>query len=128
MRFAVIGKNCPECGTGFSCGRDHETGACWCDRLPAILPPTPGLECLCEKCLVIRLRSPVAAYIAAIPPERRRQSEAMRHAAPGPLVEGLDFYRENGYTVFTEWHHLKRGECCGNGCRHCPYPQPASHR
>ena len=28
---------------------------------------------------------------------------------------------ETGYTVFTELTHLKRGKCCGNRCRHCPY-------
>ena len=33
-----------------------------------------------------------------------------------------DFYfDDNGFTVFTEQYHLKRGYCCGNGCRHCPY-------
>ncbi|CAD6199083.1 unnamed protein product [Caenorhabditis auriculariae] len=26
-----------------------------------------------------------------------------------------------GYVVFTTSHHLYRGKCCGNGCRHCPY-------
>ncbi len=26
-----------------------------------------------------------------------------------------------GYHVFTELAHKKRGKCCGNGCRHCPY-------
>ncbi len=26
-----------------------------------------------------------------------------------------------GYTVLTEYAHLKRGKCCGNACRHCPY-------
>ena len=26
-----------------------------------------------------------------------------------------------GFTVFTEYSHLKRGKCCGNRCRHCPY-------
>lgn len=28
---------------------------------------------------------------------------------------------EQGRVVFTEAWHLKRGYCCGNGCRHCPY-------
>lgn len=28
---------------------------------------------------------------------------------------------KTGYTVFTELAHLKRGICCGNACRHCPY-------
>jgi len=37
------------------------------------------------------------------------------------LTEGEDFYIENGYRVFTEAYHQKRGYCCGNGCRHCPY-------
>ncbi len=32
-----------------------------------------------------------------------------------------DFYWENGFIVFTEAFHLKRGYCCKNGCRHCPY-------
>ena len=26
-----------------------------------------------------------------------------------------------GYRVFTEDALLRRGRCCGNGCRHCPY-------
>ena len=37
------------------------------------------------------------------------------------LKEGLDFYLENGYRVFTEHYLSKRGYCCKNGCRHCPY-------
>lgn len=26
-----------------------------------------------------------------------------------------------GYQVITEYAHLRRGKCCGNSCRHCPY-------
>lgn len=40
---------------------------------------------------------------------------------PEPLVEGVDYYLENGYMVFTAHFLLKRGQCCGSGCRHCPY-------
>lgn len=33
-----------------------------------------------------------------------------------------DFYYDtNGYRVMTESYHKRRGTCCGNGCRHCPY-------
>lgn len=33
-----------------------------------------------------------------------------------------DFYlNEQGFMVFTEVYHLKRGYCCKNGCKHCPY-------
>ena len=35
--------------------------------------------------------------------------------------ESADYYWENGFLVFTRAHHLKRGQCCGNGCRHCPF-------
>lgn len=41
---------------------------------------------------------------------------------PDPSPENEDYYLENGYSVFTAAFHLKRGYCCGNGCRHCPYP------
>lgn len=34
---------------------------------------------------------------------------------------GFDYYIENGYKVFTKAFHLKRGHCCKNGCRHCPW-------
>lgn len=38
------------------------------------------------------------------------------------LTEGEDYYfNEEGYIVLTEQFHLKKGNCCGNGCKHCPY-------
>ena len=27
----------------------------------------------------------------------------------------------SGYMVFTSVEHLRRGYCCENDCRHCPY-------
>lgn len=42
-------------------------------------------------------------------------------AKAGPLIEGLDFYFEDGLMVLTSRYLLNRGYCCGNGCRHCPY-------
>ena len=39
------------------------------------------------------------------------------------FVEGIDYYFENGFMVLTAQFLLKRGYCCGNGCRHCPYPK-----
>lgn len=39
-----------------------------------------------------------------------------------PLTQGDDFYyNEQGYMVLTGAYLLKRGTCCGNGCKHCPY-------
>lgn len=38
------------------------------------------------------------------------------------LVEGEDYYyNASGYIVLTEKYHRDRGECCGNGCLHCPF-------
>ena len=37
------------------------------------------------------------------------------------LVEGADYYFERGLMVFTAAYLLRRGYCCGSGCRHCPY-------
>ncbi|MBS1496667.1 MAG: hypothetical protein JSU03_10190 [Bacteroidetes bacterium] len=38
------------------------------------------------------------------------------------LIEGKDFYyNDEGLMVLTEVFHLKKGYCCGNGCKHCPY-------
>ncbi|HEX8813035.1 MAG TPA: DUF5522 domain-containing protein [Terracidiphilus sp.] len=38
-----------------------------------------------------------------------------------PALTPEDYYLENGLMVFTAAYHLKRGYCCGSGCRHCPY-------
>lgn len=36
--------------------------------------------------------------------------------------EHIDYYfDERGLLVMTAAYHLKRGECCGNACKHCPY-------
>ncbi|HEY4642679.1 MAG TPA: DUF5522 domain-containing protein [Thermoanaerobaculia bacterium] len=37
------------------------------------------------------------------------------------LREGIDFYFEGPYMVFTEKFLRERGYCCESGCRHCPY-------
>ena len=41
-----------------------------------------------------------------------------------PKPEPKDFYWENSKMVLTEEHHIKRGSCCGNGCKHCPFWPP----
>jgi 23S rRNA (cytidine1920-2'-O)/16S rRNA (cytidine1409-2'-O)-methyltransferase len=39
------------------------------------------------------------------------------------LVEGEDYTIENGLMVLSSSFLLKRGYCCGSGCRNCPYPE-----
>lgn len=55
-------------------------------------------------------------------------------SSPPPILDIEDLHNQavqaksktyidpaTGFTVFTEYAHLKRGKCCGNICRHCPY-------
>jgi hypothetical protein len=37
------------------------------------------------------------------------------------LAPGDFYYTPQGLLVFTAQYHLKRGYCCKNGCRHCPF-------
>jgi len=38
------------------------------------------------------------------------------------MLKPEDFYlNEEGYMVFTREYHLKRGYCCKNACKHCPW-------
>jgi hypothetical protein len=48
-----------------------------------------------------------------------------------PLVENEDYYLDGGLMVLTARYHLRRGYCCEQGCRHCPYaevPKRTRHR
>jgi hypothetical protein len=39
-----------------------------------------------------------------------------------PRLDPCDYYyNEQGFMVFTEAYHLKRGYCCKSLCRHCPF-------
>ncbi|HJZ54835.1 MAG TPA: DUF5522 domain-containing protein [Gemmataceae bacterium] len=51
------------------------------------------------------------------------RSEGSPEQDPFPLVEGVDYYVENGRWVFTAEFLRQRGYCCGSGCRHCPYEE-----
>jgi Family of unknown function (DUF5522) len=47
---------------------------------------------------------------------RRAHDRAVAAGEPGYLDPG------SGAFVFTAVELAARGECCGSGCRHCPYP------
>jgi len=50
--------------------------------------------------------------------EQQQRSERLRRLG----LEPEDYYySEEGYLVFTEAYHTKRGYCCQSGCRHCPF-------
>lgn len=119
-------RRCPVCAGANHCrvadGSLYK-GPCWCEEASV---PSPVLRflvesqleaaCLCRRCLGLlaeharRLNDP--AQILA-----RVRAEIQGATDPA------DFYLEaGGRMVFTAHYHLKRGSCCGSGCRHCPYP------
>lgn len=62
----------------------------------------------------------ILAHVAAA----RSSSNVMEKSdstPPSPGNTSPDYYWENGYIVFTSAFLARRGPCCGNGCRHCPY-------
>lgn len=40
------------------------------------------------------------------------------------FIQGIHYYLEGERVIFTSLFHFQRGQCCGNGCRHCPYTKP----
>lgn len=50
--------------------------------------------------------------------EQQQRSDRLERLG---LQPGDYYFSEEGYLVFTEQYHLKRGYCCQSGCRHCPY-------
>ncbi len=54
--------------------------------------------------------------------QERSQDAEKTQASERRLLEGVDYYTEDsGLLVFTAHYLRKRGYCCHNGCRHCPY-------
>src|ERR1700722_4661917 len=102
---------CPLCGQSNACQlctADAYKGPCWCtkvkipEELIAQIPADlRNKACICRDC--------VTKY-------HRERNAAVPKILPG------DFYFEGGLMVFTAAYHLRRGYCCGNGCRCCPYP------
>lgn len=70
-----------------------------------------GGDCYCPLCLNEIIKEKLGENFTS---DNKRKTE--------PLVEGEDYYyNEQKNWVFTAKYHLKRGYCCKNGCKHCPY-------
>jgi hypothetical protein len=63
-------------------------------------------------------------------PEPEPGSDAVARAHADAIERGAEAYRDpaTGYLVLTAATLLARGECCGFGCRHCPYPPDEQRR
>ena len=54
----------------------------------------------------------------------KQRYKTKQHVLEEPVKsfkENIHYYMDNGRVVFTALFHLERGQCCGSGCRHCPY-------
>lgn len=115
-------KSCSRCGQVFECGDNTANGGCWCNRYPPLLTPDPAINCMCQPCLHTTMKQKIDAYVREMTPAKAlTNNPAALLPATKHYIAGIDYYTENSNWVFTAWHHLKRGYCCKNGCRHCPY-------
>jgi hypothetical protein len=114
-------KKCSNCSSDFSCGNTESDGGCWCNNFPAIFQLNSEADCLCPACLKKAAIKKINEYVQSLSPEDALNNTAKDLPKTKDLIEGIDFYKENSNYIFTAWYHLKRGDCCGNRCRHCPY-------
>ncbi len=109
----VSKKNCPRCKKTFTCVPEN-ISACDCSQISVSNEMKTFLtktffSCLCSNCL-LELNQLTA-----------KEKEYPFPGRGGELVEGLHYYKQEDYRVFTEFYLLSRGYCCRSGCRHCPY-------
>jgi len=114
-------KNCSTCGTPFHCGDTPEGSTCWCNNFPPIFAPSEIVDCTCFSCFTTVCSTKIDEYVATLSYETATDNKAKDLPKNTSLIEEIDYYLENGNYVFKAWFHLKRGHCCTNGCRHCPY-------
>jgi hypothetical protein len=89
--------------------------------MPKLISVGKSDTCLCPDCLIEHLAATVnASKSSDIKKEDRAVIANM--GLPSHLKENVDYYlnADNNF-VFTKWYFLRRGYCCENGCKHCPY-------
>jgi Family of unknown function (DUF5522)/Cysteine-rich CWC len=106
-------KICPRCKKEFTCNAEN-ISLCACHQAPVSNETKSFLtktffNCVCNNCL-LDLNRLVA-----------KEKEYPFPGRGGDLIEGVHYYKEGEYRVFTEFYLLSRGNCCRSGCRHCPY-------
>ncbi len=96
--------SCPRCGAERVCGaRRPASSPCWCASVAVNQAVLERLAATFEGCLCPGCLAEEAGHRTYIDPA-------------------------SGYTVFTALALAERGECCGSGCRHCPYPADEQRR
>lgn len=113
-------KICPACEKTFIC-KATDDASCWCTQLPPILPADEDSQCLCPHCLSVRIKTKLNDEPEKAAPYLKKAAKQVMSGIPN-LQEDLDYYiNDEGNWVFTTFYHLRKGYCCQNGCKHCPY-------
>lgn len=111
-------KICLACGEHFECTISEH---CWCTRMPNLLSVEKEDDCYCPSCFSSRLKK----YFESNPEKAQPYFEKKSKKAEEKVLhceEGVDYYiNSDGNWVFTSFYHLKKGYCCLNECKHCPY-------
>jgi hypothetical protein len=103
---------CPLCGLPNDCQLctlAAYKGPCWCasvkipeELIEQVPSEARNKACICRACVM-------------------KFHRERAHLLPAPKILPGDFYFDGAAMVFTSAYHLRRGYCCDNGCRHCPY-------
>ena len=113
-----VEKSCSICGKSFQCG--CQCTDCWCAGYPAIMPADFSRDCQCPTCLAQNIGKHLDQKLDTL-----SLNDALALAKPFArsrrLIESIDYHVENELWIFSRWYLLKRGHCCGEACKHCPY-------
>lgn len=113
-------KTCPNCHKKFGCGAGTGNG-CWCTAFPPIMPLDDIIGCYCPNCLKDIIKEKIDQFVVEFDPKDPLPEKYNLDNHP-QLLEDIDYYiNEDDNWVFTSWYLIRRGYCCGNGCKHCPY-------
>ncbi len=109
---------CTACADSFACTLDE---SCWCKTLPYISEVRRNSHCICQACTAEQIKAYLESY-----PEKAAKFRDKKLSSEVPIennyTENVDYYiNESGHWVFTSYYLLKRGFCCQNQCKHCPY-------
>ena len=104
---------CAKCESAFTCRAD-DIDRCQCNAVMLSPETTRFLSetyypCLCKNCL------------SEIDQKVQLSQQYEFPIRKAEFVEGLHYYIEGEFWVFTELYHMLRGNCCQSGCRHCVY-------
>jgi uncharacterized protein DUF5522 len=113
-------QQCSICNQEFSCGSEEGKQSCWCAAYPPIMPTGFAKACRCPSCLSLAITEHIDQSLRQYGSDKLVELAAP-YQGQTELKEGIDYTTENGNMVFSKWYHLKRGSCCGNACRNCPY-------